>query len=330
MTKIFEINKILIILDNFSKSKSIPLQVLLDELERAFLMGESPNQKEKIIVCKKLGFINENNNMYSITSLGNEFLKLISIISGKLILDPSDSQKKFLIELIDKTDFKINLIEILQSFQVDYSREEKIWFSPYPLSKLGNFEFVSLLLDMKFFNMINNRIEISPKYSALASRFRNKSQTSEAELLLRLENQREIGNIAEELTMEYEKKRLGTDYVDLSLAIQRISKVDEYAGYDILSFNGKNSSYFHDRRIEVKGTSGTSPYFYWSDNEITKAKEYGYSYWIYLWVNVGTSKTPELHCIQNPHQEFMVKSPMKLKPVSYKVELDTMIYKNEV
>jgi len=329
MTKIFEINKILITLDKFSKSKFVILQILLDELSRAFLMGESPRQIENITVCKKLGLISENNNMYSITSVGNEFLKLISKITDKVILDPSELQKKFLVELIDRTEYRINLIEILQSFQIDYSREEKIWFSPFPLSKLGNIEFVNLLLDMKFLNMINDRIEVLPDYSILASRFRNKSQTSEADLFLRLENQREIGNIAEELTMEYEKKRLGKDYVDLSLAIQRISKVDAYAGYDILSFNGKNSSYFHDRRIEVKGTSGSSPYFYWSGNEITKAKEYADSYWIYLWLNVG-SKTPELHRIQNPYEELMVKSPTKPKPVSYKVELDTMIYKNEV
>jgi len=331
MARIFEINKILLTLNNYSRSTGVIKEILLDELIKVALMGETSKYEEKIRGCEKLGFIERNNNVYLLTVTGKHFLDLISIKDGKAILDPNDFQKKFLIELLPNTEYKADLEKIFESFRIDYSKRDKIWFSPFPFSNLGDKNLVDILLDSGFFHPENSRIEIPSNYSDIVSQFKNKTQTSEVDFFLTLENQRKTGNTAEELTVEYEKKRLiEQGYIDLSLAVQRISQVDIFAGYDILSFNGKNSTYSHDRRIEVKSTSSSSPYFYWSDNEISKAKEHGNEYWIYLWTNIRPSGSQKLFCIQNPYENLILQGLVKPKPVSYIIELSENASKYEI
>jgi len=104
--------------------------------------------------------------------------------------------------------------------------------------------------------------------------------------------------------------------------IQQISKEDVFAGFDIMSFNGKNSSLEYDRFIEVKGTSGIEPIFYWSKNEIEKAKELGKRYWIYLWTEVKFSfKGILFKSIQDPYQVLFSRKEKRPEPVRYMVEL---------
>jgi hypothetical protein len=132
-----------------------------------------------------------------------------------------------------------------------------------------------------------------------------------------------IGDVAERLTLDYEKRRLAKEgFGHLSLAVHIISKEDVFAGYDIVSYNGKNSSLDHDRFIEVKGTVGNEPVFYWSKNEIDTASRYGRNYWIYLWTNVETSGRGTLYrVIQDPYALFFKKEGILIEPVMYKVNL---------
>ena len=86
-----------------------------------------------------------------------------------------------------------------------------------------------------------------------------------------------------------------------------------FPGYDIKSYdNGKSELTKQDRKIEVKGTTNRSPRFYWSSNEVNKAKEYGEKYWIYLWTNVGT-ENKEIQKIQDPYKKYYVDTIEKPK-----------------
>ncbi len=84
----------------------------------------------------------------------------------------------------------------------------------------------------------------------------------------------------------------------------RVSKEKTDAGYDIASFSGEKISLIFDRFIEVKATTGNYPMFYWSENEIEKAKIIGEQYFIYLWINFGKPNQRLLTPIRNPYEKI--------------------------
>ena len=83
-------------------------------------------------------------------------------------------------------------------------------------------------------------------------------------------NKKEIGEFAENIVLEFEKKRLGKDG---HTKVRRISQEYANAGYDIES---------DGRLIEVKGSTGDEFSIYWSQNEIETARENSDKYWIYF------------------------------------------------
>ena len=97
--------------------------------------------------------------------------------------------------------------------------------------------------------------------------------------------------------------------------IQMSMKSDSY-GYDILSVNPDGTS----RYIEVKATTGKvgNVEFYYTENELEKAQEYGKDYYIYIVFEIK-SKNPKIWVIQNPFLSKIVK----MKPVQYKVSICT-------
>ena len=110
----------------------------------------------------------------------------------------------------------------------------------------------------------------------------------------------------------------------MAMAIQRISTVDVAAGYDILSFNGKRSSYEHDRSDRGKGHKGQRRCtFFWSEGEIEAAKRFGNTYWIYFWRNVGNKGRETLEMINDPYDRFWRQSDIKPRPVAFRVECGT-------
>ena len=70
--------------------------------------------------------------------------------------------------------------------------------------------------------------------------------------------------------------------------VQKVSELDVGAGYDIISFDRQNDKLIPDRFIEVKGSRGNNVKFYWTRNEIEKAKVLGQKYWIYFIRGVET------------------------------------------
>ena len=119
---------------------------------------------------------------------------------------------------------------------------------------------------------------------------RKKPRITQAQLDKELEKEREnkkkIGELAENIVLEFEKKRLGKDG---QAEVRRISQEYANAGYDIES---------PDRLIEVKGSTGDEFSIYWSQNEIETARENRDKYWIYFVPGVDikskTSKEPIL------------------------------------
>ena len=102
---------------------------------------------------------------------------------------------------------------------------------------------------------------------------------------------KEVGDLAESLAMQYEIERLSTaGYASLALLVQHISKVDQSAEYDILSFLGSGLQPNKNIFIEVKCTKKEELSFFWSYNEMNVAKQEAENYWIYGYTKANIVK----------------------------------------
>ena len=125
----------------------------------------------------------------------------------------------------------------------------------------------------------------------------------EKELEREKENKKIIGEIAENIVLEFEKKRLGKNGY---AKVRKISQEYANAGYDIES---------DGRLIEVKGSTGDEFDIYWSQNEIETARANGDKYWLYFVPGVDvkskTSRNPIL--ISDPITNILESDQYKEK-----------------
>ncbi len=125
------------------------------------------------------------------------------------------------------------------------------------------------------------------------------------------DSQEVVGREAEIFVLGFEQQRLqGHPSID---GIQRVSEDDVTAGFDIESFNDKESV-FVDRFIEVKSYSENA-IFYWAQNEIRTAKELAEKYFLYL---VDCNKMSQLdytpRIFQNPYQKIFKNDLWEKEP----------------
>ncbi|MFH0761003.1 MAG: DUF3883 domain-containing protein [Bacteroidota bacterium] len=132
---------------------------------------------------------------------------------------------------------------------------------------------------------------------------------------------KEIGDTAEMLTLDYERERLTKQgYPELADLIEHLSPVDNYLGYDILSFQGTGKNPTKKKYIEVKGTVKSEYQFVFSRNERMVASEKKEQYWIYCYRNVKSTLYP----VGGP---FKLCNPiMKLKQMDVLEEPDDIFY----
>lgn len=134
-----------------------------------------------------------------------------------------------------------------------------------------------------------------------------------AQLKRQIEKNSEIGELAENYVLNYEKKRL--KYSELSKKISIISGKDVTAGYDIISYES-NLDYNYNRFIEVKAISAKG--FYWSENEMKTAGIKGSKYHLYLVeLNKINDVGYEPIIITNPVESVLKSSDWLLEAQSY-------------
>lgn len=111
-----------------------------------------------------------------------------------------------------------------------------------------------------------------------------------------------IGDIGEELTMNYEEDRLKNGCTqELSNIIDHVSKKNENIGFDISSFFGflqPNIHHSHENlMIEVKSTtsSGDNFRFYLTRNEWEMANKNIDKYLFYMWMGINIEKRKSIN-----------------------------------
>lgn len=101
------------------------------------------------------------------------------------------------------------------------------------------------------------------------------------EFIKKIRSIEELGRAAELLIFDFEKSKFKNKPTFLR-EIRHVSLEDVTAGYDIKSFERHKDGSWSPKFIEVKAVSESDWRFYWSKNEISKAKQIGKSYYLYL------------------------------------------------
>lgn len=127
---------------------------------------------------------------------------------------------------------------------------------------------------------------------------------------------------AEIIVEDYEKTRLrDLGRNDLAEMVKLVSTYDATMGFDVMSFEDQASELRkHDRFIEVKSSKGKDMRFYFTYNEMKKARELGDMYLIYFLGDHDHGKSIdccEFIMIRNPAKELFDTGKYELNARKY-------------
>lgn len=286
---------------------------------------------------------------FSIARSFNGILRLCEFVSfiqvhdhkvgmNKVFFDPVSYQKD---DYFKQFHFYHSLINSLKKAQAikQLFNEENLKFnskldSYYVLENKFPYKFFSirnLLLSTGFFerepNLANHlliRREFTDNFrehiiNRLFPAIKSTHRVSLDDLKLGLRNKEAAGKLAELFVLERELKRL-EGHPD----IERVGQVSEFftnAGYDIESFSDHDSIII-DKFIEVKSYEGGIT-FYWSRNEVEKAKELKGKYFLCL---VDRSRMHnedyEPKMFQDPYKKIFESDLWKKETENWKITFD--------
>jgi hypothetical protein len=307
--------QISILLENLSSSTLSSRQFIKNKYSEYAL-----NFEVTLDFLKKIGLVYERQD------------RIIIKRQYQSLLNKSAFEKEDLLRnlIIENLVFQQNpLLKYLLDFLSLFKKENNSYeFSPTTSQRLKFSGIRNLLLDLEFINFIKkkNKYVISDEYFIRYRELKEPKQTSLSQFLKIIKEREDLAKIAEKEVIKYEKNRL-SQFPHLIKGIIQVSKTDVGAGYDIQSFTIKNGEKhdFCERYIEVKAISQREFRFFWTSNEIEKAKLHGKNYYLYL-VPVLKSKKfdlSQLIIVQNPYSEVYQneknwKKEIELLAITYK------------
>jgi hypothetical protein len=294
-----------------------------------------------LFLGEKLNIFEINQEKIRLTNNGRLLLEKCTIKNGNAYSDENSEQMNFLKEEFWNTEKILDDFKKMLKYFFEYNSHADMKCvimiktstgeitTPPSNDKLFADRFTEAYLEeigiFERKDEINNRtgdvetVLYCKNFAKEVSKIRNNvKEVTEEELAKKIAENKEIGNEGEEEVLKTEREKFREEgRIDLSMTIKQESVTNAYAGYDIKSYEDKNSKLIeYDKLIEVKTTRSTSPRFFWSSNEIKVAKREGEKYWIYLWTNWNSSKK-SLEKIQNPYKRFFIDSTEEPKCTGY-------------
>lgn len=232
-----------------------------------------------------------------------------------------------LFQKLSKTGGQENLFN---EDNLKFSHTQNQFYVKSHLIKLDLFPIRNLLISLKFLQQdqtIPDHLLINTNFTEffrktiikeLQEGEHHKRMTLE-QLKINLTKKDEAGKQGEFFVLKYEKDRLiNHPHFD---KIERIAETYANAGYDIKSFNDLDS-FIHDRFIEVKSYTKEIE-FYWSKNEIERAKQLKSKYYLYL-VDRSQIHSDEYipKIFQNPYKRIFESDIWKKETENWKIALE--------
>lgn len=273
--------------------------------------------KEKNIEIIKNRYKNSSDNFEG----AKDFLNKLKILKEKnTILSLNDNfqqnnNKKFSDDILKQLLLKELLTtksviskDIKNYFSNFIEKDNLFEYKPTMISRVKESEIRNFFIELGLidYEKSTGAYIVRPNYFNTIENYLNFKKISPKELSLINKKKDELGKAAELEILEYEKSRL-SDFPELLKKIEHISVNDVLAGYDILSWE-KNKAI--PRFIEVKAISKVDNGFFWTRNEIEKAKELSNRYYLYLLPVIKNNKFDinSLEIISNPIDEVFLNS----------------------
>lgn len=205
--------------------------------------------------------------------------------------------------IVKNTEYAEQLEEFLFQFHLEDGR----WrFAPNSVQRLEYSGLRNFLIDLRFLYLDSETDEyvVADDYFLVYSRFKESRKLSPDEFLLMRKKRELIGKAAELEIIKYEKDRL-SDFPHLIDKIEHAALKNVNAGYDVKSFdvNPGGDGCPTPRYIEVKAVSLSNYRFYWTRNEIEKARIYRHRYCLYLLpaINEKSFSFDALKIVRDPY-----------------------------
>ena len=309
---IFDIPRLLHIIKLYDKekfaSRSYVQQTFNDEPVR---QAKLPNYEEVEKFCKELKLLGIESEKIFLTKLGNKILEHYNKVNN----DNEEFKEIFIKESLFDTEIGEKIRASFSKFYVGENQNR--WCPKWEIYDLFETpEILPILYELDILEKKDTTVEINTKYFQIIKKSQKK--ITQDQLEKQLQNWKITGDIGEEIVLIFEKNRLKKEgHITESEKVERISDENANAGYDIESFL-EHQGNMHEIYIEVKASTEKEFAFYWSANELEKAKEYGEKYWIYFVpeIDVKTRSSPrEPIKIQNPAETIF-------KDQSFKTEIE--------
>lgn len=282
--------------------------------------------RELLAAATRLGLLDELANRITLTTHGENILNMS--LKG---IDLNHRQLMYIAEncvLTNKT-FS-HLTNFLKLFVFDKEHETMIYnTADYPISDTNDMELLTqldvihkkknlLLLNRQYLDFVEDISRSDARHSRETSKF------TQERLERILKEQKEIGRLAEDLSIEYEKRRLQKKSLhDEASRIKHVSTTNVGIGYDIASFRQRTPSMKHDRFIEVKARKHTLNSFIMSHNEIQVAKKLRSAYVIHFWNGLEYNRpTQPTRIIEDPVNKLKIRECKNC--LAYVVSLDNV------
>ncbi len=274
---------------------------------------ESTNYRETLNFLIELGLLKIHDNDLK---LSGDFSKAIKLKENSLRL--------FFIKTLfhDKSNFINYFGDFFDNFEL---LDNLYRFIPNTQDRLKYSSVRNFLISIGVLHFEPNYSGYTATKELIVYLQNKKRILSYSEFIRKIKAQEEIGLAAEELIYNKEKSKFRS-IPDLKNNIIHISKVNVRAGYDIRSFEMKGKNRWVTKYIEVKVVSENDWRFYWSKNEINKAKQFGKKYYLYLLPvkRRNVLNLAKLRQIKNPYNNVFQNSRDWLREIE-----NTAFYNNK-
>lgn len=325
ITRLAEINRILVALEAIcDEGGAAPVDALIEKTRQIAVESRRPDHETTIAFGKQLSFLAGESDAVQFTDIGRDFL----ILNPDRTYDLQPDQ----CQLILRTSYlhgpyREQTRLFLKTFTPDYASNTYRW-SPEANDEFRCEPWVPLHLRELGLVMADTdgNLSIVEAYAGSVSDFLSEGKGfSEEKLMKFLEEKREKGAIAEALVKAKEVERLRkAGFIKESRSVRLISTLNESAGYDLESYDAAAPAGMRfNRFIEIKGSGSETVHFFWSPNEMDKARELGDRYWIYFQGGIDRkAKTArnELLVFRDPIKTILADANFKQTPNGFLIE----------
>ena len=261
--------------------------VVHKEYEWNTVKGYMFRSEDVLNLANALGLVEVSDGRVSLTPFGSSMWRLNKTGAYELVEEQKRRLRGWIFYSLSLTSVKVD--EILLAFKFN-DNSKRYEYSIQDYGELPGRRELHFFLDSLEVIRRNGSgiVFVDPRFNNhIATKIRRSRQITDEGIQATKETI-ELSRHAEKLAFDYEQQRLiSAGRKDLAVRVEIVADYDPTVGYDILSYEGRDSAVEPpDRFVEVKCTKSAIVKFFISGTELKVARKYRNQYWIYHLRNI--------------------------------------------